>query len=106
MALAFGEWDVDRFLEKIPSEILTKWMAFYSLEPWGFRAKWQHTASILAMIANVNRKKGKRAFRVEDFMPKDWKLPSPKQTVEVLKTKLLAAFGFGKKKKKGRENEK
>jgi hypothetical protein len=31
--------------------------------------RWTHTASIMALLANVHRTKG-RAFAVEDFMPR------------------------------------
>ena len=31
--------------------------------------RWAHTSSVLAMIANVNRKKGARAFMPDDFNP-------------------------------------
>ena len=46
------------------------WMAFSSLEPFGDeRADW-HNAMILAQQANMNRKKGKQAYKPDMFLLK------------------------------------
>lgn len=47
-------------------------MAFAQLEPFGFHANWQPFALLAAIIANSTRaKKSQRAFKMEDFMPKE-----------------------------------
>lgn len=56
-------------LAEIPSALLTEWMAFSQLEPFGFMTDLYGHALVASMIANVNRKKGKKPFKPSDFMP-------------------------------------
>jgi len=55
---------------ELTSEELTEWAAFYEVEPFGTYAEHLRFASIYALIANIHRKKGARAVRIEDLMPK------------------------------------
>jgi hypothetical protein len=57
-------------LARIPSQLLMEWMAYYSLEPFGQDAAYIGHAITASTIANTNRGKGSRPFKVEDFMPK------------------------------------
>lgn len=43
---------------------------------------WSHTASLMALTANLHRPKGKRAFRVRDFDPTQQK-PKARQTADL-----------------------
>jgi hypothetical protein len=43
-------------------------MAFEHLEPWGFKPAQIRAGQICAITANVNRKKGSKAFAADDFM--------------------------------------
>lgn len=45
------------------------WVAEYGIEPWGDDRGDLHSAVIASVIANANRGKGTRAFKLEDFMP-------------------------------------
>ena len=45
-------------------------MIFYSLEPFGSEASYLGHAITASTIANVNRGKGKKAMKPEEFMPK------------------------------------
>lgn len=45
-------------------------MAFYKLEPFGADADYLGHAITASTIANVNRKKGSKALKPVDFMPK------------------------------------
>jgi hypothetical protein len=40
------------------------------LEPFGQDADWLGSAIVASTVANVNRGKGKKAFEVDDFMPR------------------------------------
>jgi hypothetical protein len=45
-------------------------MAFYSLEPWGEQRGDLRTGILASVVANMFRKKGRRALQPRDFMPK------------------------------------
>ena len=49
---------------------LTEWIAFYNLEPFGGDTKYIGDAITASTIANVNRKKGSKAMKPDDFIPK------------------------------------
>ena len=57
-------------LERISSRELTQWMAFYKIEPFGAEAEYLGHAITASTVANVNRKKGTKALKPVDFMPK------------------------------------
>lgn len=52
------------------SREFAEWMAFYKMEPFGEERADLRAAIVACTIANVNRAKGKRAFKVDDFMPR------------------------------------
>lgn len=55
-------------------------MAFYQVEPFGGETQYLGSAIVASTVANSNRGKGKKAAKMEDFMPK---FERPKeQTVE------------------------
>lgn len=65
-------------LGRISSREISRWQAFERIHgPLGQRRDDIHTAMIMAMIANVNRGKGKPAVKVEAFLP-DWDHDRPK----------------------------
>lgn len=60
---------------------LTEWMAYYQLEPFGTDVDMLGHAITAATVANVNRPKGKKAFKPDDFMP-DFEKANRTQTVD------------------------
>lgn len=56
-------------LDEIPSRLLTEWMAFYGLEPFGFDVAMFGHAQTASTIFNMNRPKGERAREPRDFYP-------------------------------------
>jgi len=65
-------------LGRISSRELSGWMAYERIHgPLGQRRDDIHTATVMAMIANTNRPKGKSAIAVEKFLP-DWDHDRPK----------------------------
>jgi len=68
LALSLG-LTVREMLNKMGSDELTEWMAFYQLEPFGdFRADYR-SGVIASTFANAHRAQDASPFRVEDFMP-------------------------------------
>jgi hypothetical protein len=61
---------VTELLSRASSRELTEWVAFASLEPFGVETDQLGHAITASTVANVNRSKGQKAYRVEDFMPK------------------------------------
>jgi hypothetical protein len=72
---------VAELLARISSAELTEWMAFAQLEPFHTETQYLGPAITTAMIANVNRKKGSKASKVEDFIPD---FSRPKQSTEAM----------------------
>jgi len=68
LALSLG-LTVREMLQRVGSDELTEWMAFYQLEPFGdFRADYR-SGVIASTFANAHRAQDASPFRVEDFMP-------------------------------------
>lgn len=68
---------VAHLLNNISSKELTEWMVYYELEPFGEERDDLRMGIISSTIANVNRGKGGKVYKPEDFMPK---FDKPKQT--------------------------
>lgn len=77
LALALG-CTVRELGERLDAAELTEWLAFYALEPWGTHPADVRAALVAATIANVNRGKGQRAYKVRDFLPR-WDERAPRQ---------------------------
>lgn len=67
--MALGEIDVDGMLERIPSRLLTEWLAYAQVEPFGEERADLRAGIVAATVANVNRAKGTPAAKPTDFMP-------------------------------------
>lgn len=94
-------------LDKHTSRELTEWMAFISLEPIGYTRGDLQAGIIASTIANVNRKKGTKPFKPQDFMPQFDDYEEEQSPEEMLKTveMLNAAFGGEDKREKAKESE-
>lgn len=94
LALALGQSNPDKMLCEIPHRILMEWQQYAELEPFGEeRADWR-AAMIASTMANIHaRKKGKPAFKIENFMPKFGKAPEQNtlNPGEILLEKVMAA---------------
>ena len=68
-----------------------RWLAFSSLEPFGDeRADW-HNAMLLAQQANMNRKKGKQAYKPQKFLLK-FRREEPGQSMRQMEMAMMAQF--------------
>jgi hypothetical protein len=56
-------------LLSISARELAEWRAYYELEPWDEMRGDLRNAMLMALLANINRKKGAQPFRPSDFMP-------------------------------------
>jgi len=74
-------------------------MAFASLEPFGSEAYYIGHAIVAQVIANVNREKGKKAYKLEDFMPKfgEEKPQSAEQMMQFAQMMTIAMGGEDKR---------
>ena len=57
-------------LDRISSQEISEWMAFSTLEPFGYEAEMLGHAVTASTVANVNVPKGKRQFKISEFIPK------------------------------------
>ena len=53
-------------------------------------ADWSQTAAIMALIANVNRPKGKRAYKPADFAPRKFNTTPAQTDLSLLRETLEA----------------
>jgi hypothetical protein len=60
---------VAELLARVSSKELTRWMIFSQLEPFGSEAYFLGHAVTASTFANANRKKGRKPFKLKDFMP-------------------------------------
>jgi hypothetical protein len=65
--------------DSIDSNDLSDWMGYDKAEP--LPDSWTQTALLAKTIADPNRKKGTKPFKLTDFMPQPWK---PRATVKDL----------------------
>ena len=67
------------------------WMAFSALEPCGDDMADWHNAMILAQQANMNRKKGKTAYKLDTFLLK-FRSEKPQQNTQQMKAAMMAQY--------------
>jgi len=89
-------------LNRMSSREITEWMAFGQLEPYGAEAFYLGFAIVAMTVANVNRPKDQKAYRVQDFMPGK----KEKQSVaEMIQIAQMMTIGLGGKDKRNKEKE-
>ena len=80
-------------LARMSSAEITEWAAFALKEPFGSDTGFFGHAITASTIANVNRRKGQRAYKAEDFMPK---FEKKSQSVdEMLQVAQMMTIGLG-----------
>lgn len=94
--MAVGEADVDALLDRIPSHLLSEWMAYYSIEPFGEARADFRNATLLSFLADaLGLKKNGQHFKPIDFMPdfESEPIEQPHQTWQQQKAMFRAALG-------------
>ena len=87
-------------LARIPSRLLTEWMAFEAIDPFEDRRGDLRSAQIVTALANINRdpKTRKEPYRIEEFVMRFDPHPDPlpdgerenRQTWQEQKARLMA----------------
>jgi len=85
---------VAEMLSRISSRELTEWMIFFSREPFGTEADFLGHGIVASTIANVNRKKGSKAMKPDDFMPK-FEKPKQQSTDEMINIAKVFTIALG-----------
>jgi len=55
----------------MPASVFNAWRLYDQMEPFGAIRDNFHTATLCALTANINRKKDREPFTVDDFLFKD-----------------------------------
>jgi hypothetical protein len=80
LALALGYPHPDYLLRMLSSTQFNEWLAYAALEPFGEERADLRAGIVASTLANVNRRKGQRALKPRDFMPKFGKRVRREQT--------------------------
>jgi|SRR5580765_708738 len=71
LALATGTWDVASIRNGMTAKAFRRWLLYSQVEPFRFDKELRQDfriASIVQVIANVNRGKNQRAYTIKDFL--------------------------------------
>ena len=79
-------------LGEISSRDFAEWMAYSRLEPWGEERADLRAGIVASTIANSNRGKGQKPFKVADFLP-SFEPESEEEAAARLMARAMAALG-------------
>ncbi len=79
-------------LAEMTSQQFAEWMAYSRLEPWGEERGDLRMGIVASTIANVNRPKGKKPFKPQDFMPSFEPVSEEEQAARMI-AKMRMALG-------------
>ena len=86
-------------LSRMSSKELMEWIAFFTLEPFGSEAQFMGHAITASTVANVNRPKGRKAYKPDDFMPKfEKKEQTVDEMIQIAQAMTIAMGGEDKRK--------
>jgi hypothetical protein len=80
-------------LTRISSRELTEWVAFEQVEPFGKDTQYYGPAINTAMLANINRKKGTKPLKPDEFVPKFEKQIQPASDMKNFARNITLAMG-------------
>lgn len=60
---------VAELLDRVSSEELAEWQAYYKLEPFGPMVSHVMVAQLTQLMANVNRQRNSEPYKLADFLP-------------------------------------
>ena len=83
---------VSELQARMSSREFSEWIAFQSREPLGERRNDLNSGMVAQIIANANRGKKQRAFKLKDFLPEFWK-EIKKQSAKSIKSMLKGLAG-------------
>jgi len=86
-------------LSRMSSKELMEWIAFFTLEPFGSEIDFMGHAITASTVANVNRPKGRKAYKPDDFMPKfEKKEQTVDEMIQIAQAMTIAMGGEDKRK--------
>ena len=86
-------------LSRMSSKELMEWIAFFTLEPFGSEAQFMGHAITASTVANVNRPKGRKAYKPDEFMPKfEKKEQTVDEMIQIAQAMTIAMGGEDKRK--------
>jgi hypothetical protein len=85
---------VDGLAEEMPSYLLSEWVAYYQVEPFGEERADVRSAIVAATVANSNRGKDQKVMEIQDFMPK-FEAKEPQSVEEMIAFAALLTSGMG-----------
>ena len=65
--------------------LLTEWIAFSQLEPFGFQTDMYGHGIVASVLANIHKKRSTKAFSPQDFIPKEKENKSAGSFIQGLK---------------------
>ena len=83
-------------LVRMSSAEVTEWMAFFGLEPFGSEVNFLGHAITASTIANVNRQKGQRVYKIDEFVPK-FERKKAQSVDQMLQVAEMMTIGLGGK---------
>jgi hypothetical protein len=84
--LKLGIWNVEDpggLADQMSWQQLERWMAVFSLQPWG--DEWLRSAVLMSQQYNVNRPRGKPPLSPFDFMPVEKRAQTQGEMLAILK---------------------
>jgi hypothetical protein len=82
-------------LDRVPSKLISEWIEYARLEPFGEERADLRSAIVAATMANLWRGKGSKAAKAEDFMPTfDTPQQSEPQDLEDMKRAMQRIAGI------------
>ena len=76
-------------LDAMPLSVFYEWMAYDSIDPIGAERDDWRASMVACTIANANRGKRSRTYKVKDFMPTFGPRPVTKQSCQAMKANLM-----------------
>lgn len=94
LALALGQSNPDAMLARMPHRVWLEWGEYAAIEPfdgeWADkRADWRAGMQAATVANCLGRKKGQKAFKPDDFMPKIELRKKKQQTPDDLLNKVI-----------------
>jgi hypothetical protein len=81
--------------QRMSSAEFAEWMAFYSLEPWGFRAEMYGEAQVACILANSSLCRGKDdpVHKIDEFLPHESEPQTPDEMLAFARMTTIAHGG-------------
>lgn len=76
------------------SRLLSEWIAYYQMEPFGEERADIRSAIVACTVANVNRGKDQSPYELDNFLPK-WEEPEEQTVEEMIQIAAMFTAAWG-----------